>query len=259
MKSLWNSFCIAFAMFSRIPMPRADWSAKNMRYMMCFFPLIGIPIGVLTWLVYTAGQILDVKTGFLAALLVLVPVAVTGGIHIDGLLDTADALSSWQERSRRLEILKDSHAGAFAVITCGVYFLLYYGVYCQMGQRALPVICVSFCLSRTLSGLAIVTFPKAKADGTVAEFSRNAETLRVRNVLLVYLVLLAAGLLFLDLRLGFAALLTGGGAFWFYHHKSMKYFGGTTGDLAGYFLSICELSIAFVTVAAECVLRSVGV
>lgn len=258
MKSLWNSFCIAFAMFSRIPVPRADWSQKNMRYMMCFFPFIGIPIGVLTWFAYAVGHMLDLKTGFLAALLVLVPVAVTGGIHIDGLLDTADALSSWQERSRRLEILKDSHAGAFAVITCSVYFLLYYGVYCQMGRRALPVVCISFCLSRTLSGLAVVTFPKAREDGTVAEFSKNAQTLRVRNVLVVYLVLLGAGLLVLDFWLGIAALLAGGGAFWFYHHKAMKYFGGTTGDLAGYFLSICELAIAVVTVAAECVLRSVG-
>ena len=259
MKSLWNSFCIAFAMFSRIPVPRADWSGKNMRYMMCFFPWIGVPIGVLTWLVYEAGQYLQLNAGFLTVLLVLIPVVVTGGIHIDGLLDTADALSSWQERSRRLEILKDSHAGAFAVITCGVYFLLYYGVYSQMGERALPVICISFCLSRTFSGLSVVTFPKAREDGTVAEFSRNAENLRVRNVLLVYLVLLGAGLLFLDFWLGLAALAAGGCAFLFYHHKALKYFGGTTGDLAGYFLCICELGIAFAAVLAECIIRSMGI
>ena len=54
---------------------------------------------------------------------VLIPVLVTGGIHLDGLLDTADALSSWQTRERRLEILKDSHAGAFAIIVCCGYFL----------------------------------------------------------------------------------------------------------------------------------------
>ena len=54
---------------------------------------------------------------FLAVILTVIPVFVTGGIHVDGLLDTSDALSSWQERTRRLEILKDSHAGAFAIIT----------------------------------------------------------------------------------------------------------------------------------------------
>ena len=42
MKKIWNSFLIAFAMFSKIPVPRADWDKENMRYMMCFFPLIGV-------------------------------------------------------------------------------------------------------------------------------------------------------------------------------------------------------------------------
>ena len=55
---------------------------------------------------------------------------------MDGLLDTSDALSSWQERSRRLEILKDSHAGAFAVITAAVYFIAWYGAYSQLFNSA---------------------------------------------------------------------------------------------------------------------------
>lgn len=41
MKSLWNNFKVAFAMFSKIPMPRADWTKENMKYMFCFFPFIG--------------------------------------------------------------------------------------------------------------------------------------------------------------------------------------------------------------------------
>ena len=68
------------------------------------------------------------ESGLFTVILLLISVFVTGGIHLDGLLDTADAMSSYQERERRLEILKDSHAGAFAVITCVVYF--YYDVRC---------------------------------------------------------------------------------------------------------------------------------
>ncbi len=87
-----------------------------MRYMMCFFPLIGVVIGVLlqglgilcTWLSFG-----DTMRG---ASFVLLSVLVTGGIHMDGFLDTTDALSSWQPREKKLEILKDSHAGAFAII-----------------------------------------------------------------------------------------------------------------------------------------------
>ena len=132
MKSLWNNFKVAFAMFSKIPMPRADWTKENMKYMFCFFPFIGTVIGGLTMLVAYLGLRFGYQPGFVTAVLVLVPVFVTGGIHVDGLLDTSDALSSWQERSRRLEILKDSHAGAFAVITAAVYFIAWYGAYSQL-------------------------------------------------------------------------------------------------------------------------------
>ena len=45
MKSVWNSFKAAFAMFSKIPVPQADWSKENMKYMFCFFPFIGAVIG----------------------------------------------------------------------------------------------------------------------------------------------------------------------------------------------------------------------
>ena len=92
MKSLWNNFKVAFAMFSKIPMPRADWTKENMKYMFCFFPFIGTVIGGLTMLVAYLGLRFGYQPGFVTAVLVLVPVFVTGGIHVDGLLDTSDAL-----------------------------------------------------------------------------------------------------------------------------------------------------------------------
>ena len=74
MKSLWNSFKIAFAMFSKIPMPQADWSEENMRYMLCFFPFVGAAVGVvmlgMEWLCRYFGM----SNGFIAVALVLVPV-----------------------------------------------------------------------------------------------------------------------------------------------------------------------------------------
>lgn len=141
-------------MFSKIPVPRADWDKENMRYMMCFFPLIGVVIGVLlqglgflcTWLFFG-----DTMRG---AAFVLLPILVTGGIHMDGFLDTTDALSSWQPREKKLEILKDSHAGAFAIIMGCAYFVLALGVWSEMDLKALPVLGLIFVVSRTLSSLA---------------------------------------------------------------------------------------------------------
>ena len=105
MKQLWNSFKIAFSMYSKIPMPKSQWTKENMRYIMCFFPLIGAVIGGLTWLWGTWGMELVQSRLLYVILLVLIPVFVTGGIHLDGLLDTADALNSYQPRERKLEIL----------------------------------------------------------------------------------------------------------------------------------------------------------
>ncbi len=56
----------------------------------------------------------------------LIPVWITGGIHLDGYADTCDALSSYGDREKKLEILKDPHCGAFAVIRLCSYFLAYF-------------------------------------------------------------------------------------------------------------------------------------
>ena len=171
MKKFYHSFLIAFSMYSKIPMPQCEWNEENMAYAMCFFPWVGVAIGGVTWLWGTFGARLGLSAAFYTVILTLIPWLITGGIHLDGLLDTADAMSSWQERDRRLEILKDSNSGAFAVITCVVYFLFYYGVYSQISTRALAMIPFTFCLSRTLSeseedGIGI-------SDGTRSEGSES--------------------------------------------------------------------------------------
>ena len=47
---------VAFSMYSKIPMPRIEWNKENMKYTMCFFPLIGVVTGAL---IYLAGMFLD--------------------------------------------------------------------------------------------------------------------------------------------------------------------------------------------------------
>jgi adenosylcobinamide-GDP ribazoletransferase len=248
MKRIWNSFKIAFAMFSKIPMPQAEWTEENMKYMLCFFPFVGTVIGALTMLFVWVNHFASFQGSFAAALFALIPVLVTGGIHVDGLLDTADALSSWQERERRLEILKDSHAGAFAVITACAYFLAWFGAYCQIGlnETLLGEMAMGFMVSRSLSGIGVVSFKKAKAEGTVAKFSRDSTEWTVRVVLIGYLVLLFAGMVLLSPLAGAAAFAAAVLVFIYYHHMAMKYFGGTTGDLSGWFLCVCELGMALV-------------
>ena len=63
-----------------------------------------------------------------------IPILITGGFHVDGFLDTCDALHSYQPRERKLEILKDSHIGAFAVIMLALYGLIFLGGFSEITE-----------------------------------------------------------------------------------------------------------------------------
>ena len=118
-------------MYSKIPMPQVEWTKESMQYCICFFPAVGAVIGAATllWNMLVGAKL----SGSLlfTAVLILIPVLITGGIHLDGLLDTADALSSYKTKEEKLEILKDSHAGAFAIIIGICWFVLDFGIYWQ--------------------------------------------------------------------------------------------------------------------------------
>ena len=241
MKRCWNSLNIAVSMYSRLPAMQCDWSEENMKYVMCFFPWIGVVIGALClgW-EFLAGY-LGLHMPLRTVILMLIPVAVSGGIHLDGMLDTADAMSSWRPREKRLEILKDSHAGAFAIITCTVYFFLLYGVLDMVQGELAVTYAFTFLISRALSAYSVVTFPKASAKGTVAGFSKTAQTRVIQTTSVIYVLLGAAGMAFWQPVYAAAALLGAGITFIWYYRMAMKNFGGINGDLAGCFLSVCEL------------------
>lgn len=267
MKALWNAFKIAFSMYSKIPMPESSWTKENMRYVMCFFPLVGLVSGALSagWMMLLPLLHLDGGGfGLGAAVLALIPVAVTGGIHLDGFLDTSDALGSWQEPEKRLEILKDSRAGAFAVIMGCVYFSLSLGVYTAIGDIALAagrtgsfgdmkiifqMACV-YMISRALSGLAIVTRPMAKNTGLAAAFSDGAQKKTVAVVMIGYLLICSGVLIFLNPLPGAVCLAAGLLAYGYYCHMAQNKFGGVTGDLAGWFLQVSELCMLLALAAA---------
>ncbi len=252
-KRLRNSFGIAFSMYSRIPMPSCQWTEENMKYVMCFFPWIGLAIGLLCFGWAALAQALDLGAPLRAAVLALIPIGVSGGIHLDGMMDTADALSSFRPMEKRIEILKDSHAGAFAILACAAYFLLLYGTLDSVTMEMMPAYGAVFFVSRSLSAFSVVTFPKMKKEGTVANFSEKAKTRRIQGTALVYLLLAVLWMFAQNPVLGCAgtagALLT----FVWYHRMAIKNFGGINGDLAGWFVSVCELAMPLCMVVASAV------
>ena len=248
--NLIYNLIIAFAMYSKIPMPHIDWTKERMRYVFCFFPVIGVVIGgaMVLWEKY--GMLLTGNEDFHTAVLILIPVIITGGIHFDGFLDTCDALSSYKTMEEKLEILKDSHAGAFAILMGCCYFVLDYGVFHAVDMRAMRLLAVGYVLSRSLSGLAIVAFQKARKSGLAATFSDSAQKKTVAITMIVYIVVCAAVMIVTEPVVGTICFLTAILVFIWYRFMSYGKFGGITGDLAGFFLQVCELIMAVVTVTA---------
>ena len=231
-----QTIAVAFAMFSALPMPQVAWNETNMRDALCAFPLIGVVIGAL-WCLCGALPL----PGFArATVFCLMPVWVTGGIHLDGYADTCDALSSYGDTAKKLEILKDPHCGAFAVIRLCSYFIAYLAlcVCVQFTPRVGVLWTLALVGERALSGLAVAAFPMAKNTGLAHTFATAADKTNVRRVLTVLCVLLGAALVALG---GWALVLAACAVFVRYYHAAKNQFGGTTGDLAGWFLQKCEI------------------
>ena len=159
--------------------------------------------------------------------------------HLDGYADTCDALSSYGDREKKLEILKDPHCGAFAVIRLCSYFAAYLALCVCVDFTPRVGLCwtLALVLERALSGLAVASFPMAKNTGLVHTFATAADRTTVRRVLMVLAALLSAALLALG---GWALVLAALLVFARYHVVSDKQFGGITGDLAGWFLQKAE-------------------
>ena len=240
-----NSMLSAILMYSRIPVPRPEWNEKNRRFSLCFFPLVGAVIGALVMGWRYICDVLETGDILYAAGAVGINVLITGGIHLDGFCDTCDARASWGDREKKLKILTDSHIGAFAAIKLGLYLILYTAVFTELRDvSAAAVVCVGYVLSRSLSGLAAVTFRAAKKEGSLHSFTAPADKKATAAVLVTVSVLAAAAMAVIAPAVGAAASVGALLTLLYYRHMAYKEFGGITGDLAGWFLQVCELVLA---------------
>ena len=240
---LLESLLVALSTYSVVPVPQFDWNDRNMKYAICFFPTVGVLCGGALWGWLVLAQKLNISSLLFAAVAACLPLFITGGIHMDGYMDTVDALASHQSRERKLEILKDPHCGAFAVIYCGIYLLMYVGfIYEIYEAQEMMVLCPMFVLSRTLSALCAVTMPNARKAGMLCAYTQNTEKHHAVVSLAAVLLVCSILILWLSPLVGGTMLLGALLSVLLYYKLAMGQFGGVTGDTAGFFLQICELS-----------------
>ncbi|MBQ9832337.1 MAG: adenosylcobinamide-GDP ribazoletransferase [Clostridia bacterium] len=243
---LLRSAAMAFSMFSRIPMPKVEWKKENMQYMLAFFPLIGCVIGLLMWCWLGFCNALNISNFLFAAGMMLISLLITGGIHLDGFCDTVDALASHTTTERKHEIMKDSHIGSFAVISLVTCFIVSFALYAEMrSQKIVAIACILPVLSRILSAFASTAFKKYHAQGLLSTFSDGTNKKVVLVFLLIFFLMCLASLSYVNIYLGLAALVSGLLSLVYVYFMSKNKFGGMSGDIAGFLLTVSELTMLF--------------
>ena len=237
------SLLIALSMYSRIPVPVIKWSRERIGYVMCWFPIVGILIGIFLIIWIKVAEILKFGPEITGIVGVILPILITGGIHMDGFMDTCDAMASWGDREKKLAILKDSHTGAFAVMACSLYLLLYTAGCTEFTERTAAAVSFGFPLSRSLCGLLISSLPQARETGMLSDLTKETAFFKLRRIMIGSLFIF--GVLFF--------MTAGTGSLWifgvlavffgFSRRRFLREFGGITGDLSGYFVTVSELLI----------------
>ncbi|MCR5415590.1 MAG: adenosylcobinamide-GDP ribazoletransferase [Pseudobutyrivibrio sp.] len=239
-----KSIAVAFSMYSRIPMPRFIWASDDMKYHLIFFPFVGAVIGVVEYLWFMLHQALGLDKLIFVFIAMAIPLLITGGFHLDGFMDTSDALSSFQTKERRLEILKDPHIGAFSVIRVIIYGLIMASSLLLFDKMGLITWSIMFFESRAVSGICVIKYKKAKDDGLLSTEARTADDKKVLIALIIEFIAVAliAGL-FLQyyFTVALIALVL---SLVYYIYIAYARFGGVTGDLAGWFVCNTELMVA---------------
>ena len=250
--TFFRSLITAFSMYSNIPVPVKEWDEKNTRYVLAAFPAVGcfVSLALSAWCLI-AKSFQFGGCVFSAVSLALI-VMITGGIHLDGFCDTVDALSSHASPERKREILKDSHAGAFAVIGAGSMMLCAYAFLAEAYQGTVfPVQLVLVpVLGRAVSGIAGLVFPVYR-EGTLHYFSEASEKKTSVLILAGWIALCAVILILLNPLKGLCMLLAAGVCAAAVYRTAMKEFKGMSGDLAGFLLCITETSMLLAYLFAE--------
>ena len=238
-----KSFISAFLMYSKIPMPNIEWKDENRRYSLGFFPVIGAVVGAVLILLRFVCDKLCIGQVLFSAAAVVIPVMISGGIHIDGFCDVTDAIHSYGDRNKKLEIMSDPHVGSFAVIYAVLYFILQFGLFTQISTvKSALLVSFGYILSRTLSAFSALTFKAAKKESSLTSFISHADRKIIFLMGIVYIILCISALFLLSFVTALTVVLVMPICFLCFRKMAYSRFGGITGDLCGWFLQTAEIA-----------------
>lgn len=237
---LVTGFFMAWGNFLTLPCPLKKWDKDLKNYMLGFLPSVGLIIGGL----WTALTIFMVWFGtpflVMAFMMTFLLFAMCGFMHLDGFMDCSDAIMSRKPLEVKQQILKDSHCGAFSIVSVVLMILAYYSFISTALGGALDFVDLIILpvLSRSIAGLFVINAKpighSQYAEGLGAndkKQKKNATILIAVQVLIVSTVclLLASDLIPTLVVMGCTIL---GTLIAILYAK--KTLGGMSGDIAGY-------------------------
>ena len=176
----------------------------------------------------------------------LLTLALTGGLHLDGLMDTCDAVFSHRDRDTRLRILSDTHAGSFSVMGCVAVLMAKTLLFAELLTLSADPVTLSVIpvFSRLGMGLLITNLPFAKPGGLAVMLGSSRKRRDNLAFMMMFIALIFAGGLAVTMAF----------TLWLAVHVviCLRLFGGITGDLLGAFVEASELIMLLGTVIVSC-------
>lgn len=245
-----QGFIIAFSMYSNIPMPKINQNKKNRQYAIAFFPFVGLVIAAFIGIWLYFAPVFHFSRVFISCTALILPFLVTGNIHFHGFLRTVDALASHKGKEEKIKLPEFFFISTSACQGAILYFLFSFAVWNELypfftanTENDMTVICLLmliYIISRCLSGLSILTFPKAKNIGKFAML--DDKQLKPAKILLLMILFICCLFGFFLQPMISPLLLAAGVIFFFiFRFVAMRHFNGISDELVGWFLQNCEL------------------
>ncbi|MBQ7705511.1 MAG: adenosylcobinamide-GDP ribazoletransferase [Selenomonadaceae bacterium] len=250
-----NEFFIGLQFLTRISIVKQTvWTEESFGKSVKFFPAVGAVLGIcyavpIFIFIYLTDCAFPIFTGALGFFL---NVVLTGGLHCDGLMDSADGLFSGREKDKMLEIMKDSLAGAFGVVSLVTVSALQISTLAELAKFLPMLLCLAVYAAPIIGRLAMVLvisiFPYARPEGIGKAFSKYA-TPKTFFIALIETFFLLLPILFLEVEIFMAALMSMCAAVLFalYFGKFvMLKIGGLTGDIYGAVEFLAEVLVLII-------------
>lgn len=234
-----ESIVVAFQFLTRLYLPiNVEWDTANLRRSLMWFGLVGAFIGVILAGAMTLFNRFDLIPAVSAIIILIIWIFITGGMHIDGISDMADGFFSMRDKEKTLEIMKDSHVGAFGVITIVFLLLIKFEMLKEfiIIEKNVCLLILPPTIARIAAGLVLSFYETTKKSGLGYTFHSSDPRIFWAIGFIVTLIISSILNIKSLIFIGIAILASNLMALW-----AKKKIGGLNGDIYGAIVETVEV------------------